>query len=36
MDRETFLYKDFLRHLGVVPTSCQDAMLRNFGYHYDK
>ncbi len=28
MDRETFLYKDFLRHLGVVPTSCQDAMLR--------
>ena len=28
MDREAFLYKDFLRHLGVVPTSCQEDMLR--------
>ena len=28
MDRASFLYKDFLRHLDVEPTSCQDAMLR--------
>ena len=27
MDRAAFLYKDFLRHLGVVPTPCQEAML---------
>lgn len=28
MDRAGFLYKDFLRHLGVTPTSCQEEMLR--------
>ena len=28
MDRATFLYKDFLKHLDVEPTPCQDAMLR--------
>ena len=28
MDRGAFLYKDFLRHLGVEPTPCQDGMLR--------
>ena len=27
MDRASFLYKDFLRHLGVTPTSCQEGML---------
>ena len=27
MDRAAFLYKDFLRHLGVVPTPCQEDML---------
>ena len=27
MDRASFLYKDFLRHLGVMPTSCQEGML---------
>ena len=28
MDRTEFLYKEFLRHLQVVPTSCQETMLR--------
>lgn len=29
MDRTGFLYQDFLRHLGIAPTSCQDALLRD-------
>ena len=28
MDRSEFLFKDFLRHLSVTPTSCQEEMLR--------
>ena len=28
MDRSEFLFKDFLRHLSVTPTSCQEKMLR--------
>lgn len=28
MDRAEFLYKDFLKHFGCVPTSCQDGFFR--------
>ena len=29
MDRGGFLYKDFISHLGVEATSCQDSLLRD-------
>lgn len=29
MGRADFLYKDFISHLGMPPTSCQDSMLRD-------
>ena len=32
MDRAAFLYKDFLRHLGVAPTPCQEDMLHKVAH----